>query len=169
MILDALLRFTDATSGDSPTTGTQNSTNTINLGLNSANAQAGGTVRDIGIGDKPALKLLVQVKTTFAGGTSLQIALAGSTDNSSFTNYWLSPAYAEATLVAGARLYDMDMPRPPAGVAIPQYLRLAYITVGTHTAGALDAFIVIDRDDQFYSSTGNATMGGYPAGVTVSN
>lgn len=166
MILDSLLRFTDATSGDSPTTGTQNSTNVINLGLNSP--QAGGTTRDIGVGH-PELKLLVQVKTAFSGGTSLQVALAGSTDNASFTNYWLSPAYAEATLVAGARLYDMDMPRPPAGVAIPQYLRLAYISVGTHSAGALDAFIVIDRDDQFYSSTGNATIGGYPAGVTVAN
>mgnify|MGYP000901278342 CR=1 FL=1 len=169
MILDALLRFTDATSGDSPTTGTQNSTNVINLGLNSANAQAGGTTRDIGIGDKPALKLLVQVKTAFSGGTSLQIGLQGSTDNSSFTTWWRSPAVAEAALVAGARLYDMDMPRPPAGVAIPQYLRLEYVTVGTHSAGALDAFIVLDRDDQFYSSTGNAVMGGYPAGVTVSN
>ena len=120
MILDGLLQFTAATTGDLPTTGTQNSTNTIDLGL--TNPQAGGTTRDIGIGDDPAMKLLVQVLTTFASGTSLQLALAGSIDNVTFTNWWLSPAYAEATLVAGTRLYDMDMPRPPGGVAIPRYL-----------------------------------------------
>lgn len=167
MILDALLTFTASSVGDSPTTGTQNSTNTLNLGL--TNPQAGGTTRDIGIGDKPALKLVVQVITAFASGTSLQLALQGSTDNVTFSNFWLSPAYAEATLVAGARLYDMDMPRPPAGIAVPQYLRMSYITVGTHTAGALYAGIVLDRDDQMYQSTGNATLGGYPAGITVAN
>lgn len=167
MILDSLLTFTASSVGDSPTTGTQNSTNVLNLGL--TNPQAGGTTRDIGIGDKPALKLLVQVITAFASGTSLQLALQGSTDNASFSNFWLSPAYAEATLVAGARLYDMDMPRPPAGIAVPQYLRMSYITVGTHTAGALYAGIVLDRDDQMYQSTGNATLGGYPAGITVAN
>jgi len=167
MILDGLLQFTAATTGDLPTTGTQNSTNTIDLGL--TNPQAGGTTRDIGIGDDPAMKLLVQVLTTFASGTSLQLALAGSTDNITFTNWWLSPAYAEAVLVAGTRLYDMDMPRPPGGVAIPRYLRLAYITVGTHTAGAIQGFIVLDRFDQPYSSTTNQTYGGYPAGVNVAN
>ena len=167
MILDSLLTFTASSVGDSPTTGTQNSTNVLNLGL--TNPQAGGTTRDIGIGDKPALKLLVQVITAFASGTSLQLALQGSTDNVTYSNFWLSPAYAEATLVAGARLYDMDMPRPPAGIAVPQYLRMSYITVGTHTAGALYAGIVLDRDDQMYQSTGNATLGGYPAGITVAN
>lgn len=169
MILDALLSFSNkpADGGDSPTTGTQASTNVLNLGLTSP--QAGGTVRDIGIGDNPALKLLVMVITAFSGGTSLQLALQGSTDNSSFNNYWLSPAVAEASLVAGARLYDMDMPRPPAGIAMPQYLRMSYITVGTHSAGALYAGLVLDRDDQPYASTGNATLGGYAAAVTVSN
>jgi hypothetical protein len=75
----------------------------------------------------------------------------------------------EASLVAGARLYDMDMPRPPQGIAIPQYLRMSYITVGTHAAGALWAGLVLDRDDQAYSSTNNAVMGGYPAGINVAN
>lgn len=169
MILDAFNSFTNtpAAGGDSPTTGTQNSTNTINLGL--TNPQAGGTARDIGIGDKPALKLLVVVIVAFASGTSLQLALQGSVDNVTFSNFWLSPAYAEAALNAGSRLYDMDMPRPPDGIAIPQYLRMSYITVGTHTAGSLYAGIVLDRDDQPYSSTDNSIMGGYPAGINVAN
>jgi hypothetical protein len=176
MILDSLLQFTAATVGDLPTTGTQNSSNVIDLGITSGipSSANGGGARDIGIGDKPALKLLVQVLTTFSGGTSLQVTLQGAIDNlsgapSSFTNWWLSPAYAEAALVAGARLYDMDMPRPPGGVAIPRFLRMGYITVGTHSAGAIQAFIVLDRDDQPYSSTGNATQGGYPAGINVTN
>lgn len=167
MILDGFLSFSDVTNGDSPTTGTQNSTNVIDLGMN--NPQAGGTTRDIGIGDDPAMKLLVVVTVAFASGTSLQLALQGSTDNVTFNNWWLSPAVAEASLVAGARLYDMDMPRPPQGLAVPRYLRMSYITVGTHTAGTLKAFIVLDRFDQMYQSTSNAVIGGYPAGVTVPN
>lgn len=167
MILDGLLSFSDTTSGDSPTIGTQASTNVINLGL--TNPQGGGTTRDIGIGDDPALKLFVVVTTTFSGGTSLQLALQGSTDNVTFSNYWLSPAYAEAALNAGSKLYDMDMPRPPDGIAVPQYLRMSYITVGTHAAGTLKAFIVLDRPDQMYQSTDNSIIGGYPAGVTVAN
>lgn len=176
MILDALLTFTAATTGDLPTTGTQTSTNTIDLGITSGipTSANGGGARDIGIGDKPALKLVVQVITAFSGGTSLQLALQGAIDNlsgapSTFNNWWLSPAVAEASLVAGARLYDMDVPRPPQGIAIPRFLRMAYITVGTHTAGALYAGIVIDRDDQAYQSTNNAILGGYPPGIAIAN
>lgn len=176
MILDGLLSFSDITSGDSPTTGTQNSTNTIDLGVTSGipSSASGGGARDIGIGDDPSMKLLVQVTTSFASGTSLQIALQGAIDNGSgapaaFSTWWTSPAVAEASLVAGARLYDMDMPRPPQGIAIPRFLRMSYITVGTHTAGTLKAFLVLDRFDQPYQSTSNAVYGGYPAGVTVAN
>lgn len=171
MILDALNTFTalPVSTGDLPTTGTQFSSNTIDLGLLAANTQAGGTTRDIGIGDNPALKLVVQVITTFASGTSLQLALQGSVDNVTFSNFWLSPAYAEAALNAGSRLYDMDMPRPPDGIAVPRYLRMSYITVGTHTAGALYAGLVLDRDDQMYQGTDNSVLGGYPAGIVVAN
>jgi hypothetical protein len=184
MILDALLRFTGASTGvgnsdgatDSPTTGTQNSSNVIDLGISSGipSSANGGGARDIGIGDKPAMKLLVQVVVAFASGTSLQLALQGAIDNgsgaaSTFNNWWLSPAFAEAALDAGSRLYEMDMPRPPDGIAIPRFLRLGYITVGTHTAGSISGQIVLDRDDQFYSSTNNAVQGGYPAGINIAN
>lgn len=176
MILDALLQFTTALTGDLPTTGTQNSSNVIDLGITSGiptSAQGGGA-RDMGIGDDPALKLIVQVLTTFTGGTSLQIVLQGAVDNgagapAAFSNWWTSPAYAEAALNAGSRLLDMDVPRPPDGIAVPRFLRLGYITVGTHGAGALQAFIVLDRDDQMYQGTDNAIMGGYPAGINIAN
>lgn len=177
MILDFFLQFTGSVAGgsDSPTTGTQNSTNELDLHMAGIPVLANGQgARDMGIGDKPALKLVAWVTTTFTGGTSLQIILQGATDNGSgaaaaYSNWWASPAYAEATLVAGAKLYDMDMPRPPAGIAIPRFLRLSYVTVGTHGAGALKSWIVLDRMDQPYQGTSNAVMGGYPAGVTVAN
>jgi hypothetical protein len=188
MILDNLLMFTGTSNGttggitsgaytDSPTTGTQNSTNVIDLHLVGLPVLASGQgARDMGIGDDPALKLLIQVTTAFASGASLQIALQGTTDNGSgginaggWTNWWLSPAVAEASLVAGARLYDMDMPRPPAGVPVPRFLRLSYITGGTHTAGSLEAAIVLDRHDQMYNASNNAILGGYPPGIVINN
>lgn len=177
MILDFFLQFTGtvAGGGDSPTTGTQTSTNIIDLHTTGIPVLANGQgARDIGIGDKPALKLVAWVTVAFASGTSLQVNLQGATDNgsgapASFSTWWSSPVYAEATLVAGARLYDMDMPRPPAGIAIPRFLQLQYVTVGTHTAGTLKSWIVIDREDYSYQSTGNSVRGGYPAGVTIAN
>jgi hypothetical protein len=65
---------------------------------------------------------------------------------------------------------DMDMPRPPDGIAIPRFLRLTYVIGGaTMTAGQVEALLVLDRMDQYYSSTNNAVMGGYPPGITVAN
>ncbi len=178
MILDALLQFDNAVSL-AIAAGTQASTNVIDLGITSGipTSASGGGARDIGIGDDPAMKLLVQVSTTFTSGGAgtLAVALQGAIDNgagapAAFSTWWTSPAYALATLVAGARLYDMDMPRPPDGIAIPRFLRLLY-TVGaaTMTAGNVSAFIVLDRDDQPYQSTNNSVQGGYPAGINVAN
>lgn len=184
MILDAFLMFTglnpasgigNADNTDSPTTGTQNSSNVLDLHMAGIPVLANNSgARDIGIGDNPALKLLMLVTVAFTGGTSLQVILQGATDNGSgapnaFSNWWVSPVYAEATLVQGARLMDMDMPRPPAGIAVPRFLRVGYVTVGTHGAGKLEACIVLDRHDQMYQGTGNNVLGGYPAGVTVAN
>jgi hypothetical protein len=178
MILDALLQFS-ANQNLAQAVGTYVSTNIIDLGITSgipSSAQGGGA-RDIGIGDKPAMKLLVQVGTTFTSGGAgtLAVGLQGAIDNgagapAAFVTWWTSPAYALATLNAGSRLYDMDMPRPPDGVAIPRYLQLLYTIAGaTMTAGTVNSYIVLDRDDQPYQGTDNAIMGGYPAGITVAN
>jgi hypothetical protein len=180
MILDAFLQF-DSAVNLAQVVGTYNSTNVIDLHITApsipvlANLQG---ARDIGIGDDPAMKLLVQVVTAFtsAGAATLSAALQGATDNgsgapSTFNTWWTSPAYALATIaVVGARLLDMDMPRPPAGIAIPRFLRLLYTIGGaTTTAGTVAAYLVLDRMDQYYTSTGNAVMGGYPPGITVAN
>lgn len=178
MILDALLQFDNAVSL-AIAAGTQASTNVIDLGITSGipTSANGGGARDIGIGDDPAMKLLVLVTTTFTSGGAgtLSVTIQGAVDNASgapaaFSSWWASPAYALATLNAGSRLLDMDMPRPPDGIAIPRYLRLLY-TVGaaTMTAGNVSSYIVLDRDDQPYQGTDNSILGGYPAGINIAN
>jgi hypothetical protein len=121
------------------------------------------------------MKFVVQVGTVFATLTSLTIGLQGAVDNGSgspaaFSTWWSSPAILTASLVAGARLFDMDMPRPPQGIAIPRYLQLNYTVGGSNaTTGTINSYLVLDRDDQFYSGTNNAIMGGYVAGINVAN
>ena len=161
MILDGLLQLSGtagvAGSTDSPTTGAQTSNNVIDL----------QNARDLGIGDDPALKVLAVVTTAFTGGTSIQVSVQGSTDNSTFTTMASGPVLVEANLVAGTHLCDIDLPRiagalydrPGASQALPRYLRLGYTTVGTHGAGALFAALVLDRHDQI----------AYPPGVVVAN
>jgi hypothetical protein len=179
MILDALLTFSGGLGGaagyaDSPTTGTQNSSNVIDLGIidgipTSAN---GGGARDLGIGDNPALELSAIVTIAFSGGTSLQLELQGAPDNGSgapgsYTTMWQGEAVTTANLDAGQQLANITVPRPVPGQAMPRFLRMRYVTVGTHAAGALIAQIVLDRDDQPVGTDGNYS--GYPAGITIAN
>jgi hypothetical protein len=192
MILDGQLMFTGAVAPPGTTlliadniTASGNSTNTIDLGPGPTNtarppSQTSPSVqpfRDIGIGDDPAMKILIQpLGTGFAGGTSLAVGIAGAQDNGSgapgaFTTWYTSPVTTLANLNLGMRLMDMDMPRPPAGQPIPRFLRLAYTVVGpfTGTANFLLGTLVLDRMDQAYNASTNSIMGGYAAGVTVAN
>src|SRR5260370_35243738 len=167
MILDALLQFDNAVSL-AIAVGSQVSTNVIDLGVTSGipSSASGGGARDIGIGDDPAMKLLVQVTTTFTSGGAgtLSVTLQGAIDNGSgapaaFSTWYTSPVYALATLTVGGRLMDMDVPRPPDGIAVPRFLRLTYTVAGaTITAGNASAFIVLDRFDQRNQSTNNAVI-----------
>jgi hypothetical protein len=161
MIIDGALQFTGtagtAGSPDNPTTGTQVSTNVIDL----VNA------RDMGIGDDPALKLSVSVTTTFTGGTSLQVNIRASVDNITYITLASGPVIAEANLLQGTFLFDVDLPRivgpfadrPGAAEALPRYLTLQYITVGTHSAGGIFGALVLDRQDQI----------SYPPGIVIAN
>ena len=178
MILDSLLQFDNAVSL-AIAAGTQASTNVIDLGIASGipSSANGGGARDIGIGDDPAMKLLVIVTTTFTscGAGTLAVALQGAVDNGSgapaaFSTWWSSPTYALATLNAGSQLMNMDMPRPPDGIAVPRFLRLLYtVATATMTAGNVSSYLVLDREDPMYNGTDNSIMGGYPAGITVAN
>jgi len=184
MILDGLLTFTGTSNGasggitsgaqtDSPTTGTQVASNILDLGVTSGvpSSANGGGARDIGVGDDPMLKLSATVTTTFTGGTSLQFELDGAPDNGSgapgsYTIMWQSQAIAEAQLIPG-QMINVDVPRVVPGQPLPRFLRLRFITVGTHSAGAVEAQIVIDRFDQIVGTTG--ALSGYVAGVTIAN
>jgi len=185
MILDGLLCFTGLLNGatgapgvagtrnDAPTTGSQVSSNQLDLGISGLPLSAsGGGARDIGIGDDPAMKILVIVLTAFTGGTSLQINAQGAPDNGSgapgsFVVYASGPVVAEASLIAGARLFDIDWPRPALDFPPPRFIQLGYVTVGTHGAGALTGFLVLDRHD--LPANANAVLGGYPAGINIAN
>jgi hypothetical protein len=145
MILDGALQFTG-------TLGTVS--NVIDL----VNA------RDMGVGDNPAVKLMCVVRTTFTGGTSLQVQFQGAPDAGggtpgTYVTYAESAAVLEADLVAGRYLLPIDVPRPPPGAALPRYLRLQYVTAGTHGAGQIYAALVLDRQDYPI----------YPSGITVPN
>ncbi len=148
MIIDGALLL-DTAAAVTAATGTQASTNVIDL-LNA---------RDMGIGDDPSLKLLVQVSTAFAGGTSLIAALQGSTDNSTYTTMLVSPTVLTAALTVGARVLDADVPRPAPGQAMPRYLRMLYTTSGTFTLSGITAAILLDRQD----------APAYPPGIAISN
>lgn len=191
MIIDAFFMFTGGTQApgnsdgktDSPTTGTQVSSNVIDLGVginNSTNIAipsltAGGGARDMGIGDDPALKLLVDVEVAFLTGTSLQVNLQGAPESGttvqtpgSYTTMYTGPVVLLASLIIGARLADIDLPRPVPGQPVPRYLQLQYVEAGSAmTAGKLLGAFVLDRHDQPLQS--NAVLGGYPPGITIAN
>ncbi|MGH7240172.1 MAG: hypothetical protein ACREHG_08955 [Candidatus Saccharimonadales bacterium] len=184
MILDGLLTFTGTSNGatgtiangaqtDAPTTGTQDASNIIDLGVVGLPPFAsGGGARDIGVGDAPSLKLSAIVTTAFASGTSLQIELQGAPDNGSgapggYTAMFLGPTLAEVNLIQGAQLANADVPRVIFEQVVPRFLKMTFISVGTHTTGAVEAQIVIDRFDQIIGAAGD--LSGYPAGVVVVN
>jgi hypothetical protein len=179
MILDGLLSFTNPNSGDAITAALTNQpfSNSIDFGINGlpvSGTTPNQPIRDMGIGDDPALKILAVVSTAFAGGTNVIIKLQGAPDNGSgaegtYVDWWASPTYTTAQLIQGARLFDMDFPRPPLGVAIPRFVRLVYTSTGTFTAGTIKAYIVLDRVDQIYNALVNATLGGYTPGITIPN
>jgi hypothetical protein len=175
MILDGLLQFSSA-QNLAQVAGTYPATNDIDLGIVGIPLSAsGGGARDIGIGDDPAMKLLVLVTTTFTSGgaPTLTVNLQGAPDNGSggegaFTTMLIGATATLAQLVVGARLLDDDMPRPVPGQPIPRFLRLNFvIAAATTTAGNCSAFLVLDRHDLPEQS--NAVLGGYPPGVVVAN
>ena len=164
--------------------GLQTTSNPTGLAIPGVAADNGA--KNLGIGDKPSLKIMVEVVGTTgftsAGTTTAQIQILGAPDNGSgapgsFTVYASGPTITTVTGgvqgaagAVGSRLCDLDLPRQPEGVAMPRYLELQIVTTGTGTGNPntlLSAFIVIDRFDQPFGSTG--VLSGYVPGVTVPN
>lgn len=184
MILDNYLMFTGTSNGatggitagpytDLPTTGTQVASNIVDIGLVGVPSSAnGGGARDLGVGDDPSLKLMARVVSAMVGGTDIQVQLQGAPDNGSgapgsWTTMWTSPAVLLANLGAGSRLANVDVPRTVPGQPLPRFLRLNFISSGTFTGGAIEATIVLDRDDQIIGTSG--AYSGYRAGINIAN
>lgn len=189
MILDGYTYFTGNSRGatstiadgpltDAPTTGTQDCSNIIDLGVSSGipTSANGAGARDIGISN-PDIWLFAEVTTAFATGTNLQLELQGAPDNGSggqgsYTVMWTGPVVPVADLVVGAQLANINVPRVIPGQPLPRFLKLTVITTGSAmTAGDIGAGIVLDRFDQIFSPTGTAagTLSGYPAGINIAN
>jgi hypothetical protein len=132
MITDAQTKFSDA---QAVTTGTQVSTNDYDMGI----------ARDIGRGRD--LRVYCNVVTAFTGGTSLQVNLiqSANSDLSSPTVIYAGTAVAEASLTAGANLMDIVLPK-----TTQRYIGFQFVTVGTHTAGAVTGGIVMNTDSNTY-------------------
>jgi len=154
MYMDGLLLFDTALA----LTASAASTNQIDL-LNA---------RDMGVGDDPALDVVVQVGSALlsAGATTLTIQVQGSTDNVTYTTYAQSDAIPKANLTAGAK-FSIDMPRmPPHAAGRPRYLRLNYVVAtGPFTGGNITSFIVVD-DQQ---NAGSPNFLGYAPGIVIAN
>ena len=186
MILDGLLTFTGTSNGqaggitsgpqtDLPTTGTTVASNIIDLGVASGipTSANGGGARDIGVGDRPSLKLSAIAIAAFTSGSTLQLELSGAVDNGSgapsatWVVMWTSPVYA-SVIAAGVQLANIDVPRPVETQALPRFLRLRFIQGATaNTTGTVEAQIVIDRFDQIVGTTN--LLSGYPAGINIAN
>jgi hypothetical protein len=122
--------------------------------------------RDLGVGDDPALDVVVLVTTTMlsAGATTLTIQFQGSTDNSTYTTMMQSDTLGKAVLTAGTKI-SFDMPRLSASQARPRYLRLNYVVAtGPFTQGAVTSFLCLDD----HANTGIANYG-YAPGIVIAN
>lgn len=172
MILDALLQFDPPATSVAIAAGDQPSTNVLDFGIDGIPTEAnGGGARDMGIGYP--LRILCQVDTAFtsAGSTgTIQVAVQYAPDDGtgapgSFITAALGPLYVVPGV--GAQLCNMDLPRPKDGL-VPRFCRLLY-TVATQTmaTGTVNAYIVLDREDQPNQASGY--LGAYRSGLTVSN
>lgn len=124
-------------------TATAVSTNTIDLGAK----------RDLST--TAPLTISTLVSATFVGGTSLQVTVQGSPDDTTWTTLESGAVVPIAGLIEGAQIANIGIPASdPVGFAPYRYLRLDYIVVGVMTAGAVTSDIVSNKQNDV----------GYPPG-----
>lgn len=115
--------------------------------VNSTNTYDTGSATDVGIGEH--LYLFAKVNTAVTGGTSIQVVLQDSADNSSFADVQSAKAVPVASATANAVLAKMRLP-----IGLRRYLRVAWRNVGANAAGTGSAWIVKDVDAQQYGPSG---------------
>lgn len=165
MLMDNFLLF-EPTTGTAVTSGAPSS-NVIDL-LNE---------RDIGIGDDPAVKVLVLVLVAFATGSSSKLTTqfqgavsSASGSGGTWSTYAETADLGAASLTAGTKIMNLSVPAVmpstinmgfgTAALGMPRYLRLNF-SIGTtsFSAGSITAGLVIDREENY----------AYPPGVAVLN
>lgn len=127
MILDSLLEL----SNKQAVTGTANSTNTVDFTAKQPKTGAGFQ----------QLYVVFTVNESFVGGTSLQVSLEDSENNSQFKKIVTGEAIPVANLKAGAKVI---IPMP---VSHRRYLRASYTASGAFTAGKISAHITNSIQD----------------------
>lgn len=138
MILDERTEFADATAINTGAPATFNIGDVIDMTV----------ARDIGAGQPIYLVVQVATTVTSGGAATIQVQLASDSTSSIATNgtqtiHFTSKAFALADMTAGAVLAKVAIPMED-----PDYERFLGVqtVVGTAavTAGALDAFLVLD-------------------------
>ena len=111
-----------------------------------------GDARDLG-GGHGGPYVVIQVTEAFAGGTSCQFVLASDAQaalaaDGSETRHWASDVFTDAQLTVGLTIqFKMpggDTAQGEDAIGYERYLGIETITVGTHTAGAITAFMTPD-------------------------
>lgn len=129
-----------------------------------------GVAQDLGIGDGEAIpKAVLWVGTAVTSSSAtlaLNVQFQGSTDSVTWTTYAESGANTTASYLANTKAFQMDVPRRPAGVALPQYYRLNLLLATNGTAGISTGTVLAGIVMQ---SADNAdTLGLYKSGFSVS-
>ena len=113
----------------------------------STNSYDTGAAADVGAGE--TLFLYAKMVAALAGGTSIQVVLQDSADNTTFADVQSAKAVPLASATANAVLAKMLLP-----IGLRRYLRVAWRSVGTTTAGTGSAYITKDVDAQQYGASG---------------
>jgi hypothetical protein len=178
MLMDNNLNFSNAQA----VTATAASTNTVDLLQGLALATGSGTYavppnwiignatyfgEDLGIGHgKGVPYFLVTTGTgTPAAATSLEIDIQGAPDNGggtiaglTFVPYIRTGAIPLASIAASTRLMSVAFPKRQQGQALPRFINLNYIVVGSNFTGlTLTADISLGQDEAI------GTLGQYPS------
>lgn len=148
MILDSTLALDGP--GFVAITATRDSTNVLDMGV----------ARDMGIGTPLYLAVFGNGLFAAAGAATLSIAFRGSADDSTYYTYSQGAVLSIAQLNAGGYFLPIVVPRPLAtgAMPMPRYYKMVYtVATGPFTAGAVQAYLTIGRDD----------IPAYPAGYST--
>lgn len=105
----------------------------------STNIYDTGSKADVGIGER--MFVYAKMVAALAGvGSSIQVVLQTSADNSTWVDAATAPAVTTANAIANSVIARFALP-----IGLRRYLRLAYrITGATTTAGTASGYLVID-------------------------